>query len=79
MPVTLPKLPERASLSRRTDILSHWLRHRLAFPALVLLAAAVLMVSEATYDETTSTLRGGIALTDARLQAVKLYFSQLMR
>ena len=72
MPVTLPKLPERASLSRRTDILSHWLRHRLAFPALVLLAAAVLMVSEATYDETTSTLRGGIALTDARLQAAHL-------
>ena len=78
MPVTLPKLPKpsmlskRANLSRRTDILSHWLRHRLAFPALVFLAAAVLMVSEATYEETTSTLRGGIALTDARLQAARL-------
>ena len=75
MPVTPPKLPKlskRASLSRRTDILGHWLRHRLAFPALVFLAAAVLMVSEATYDETTSTLRGGIVLTDARLQAARL-------
>ncbi len=78
MPVTLPKLSKlsklskRARLSRRTDILSHWLRHRLAFPALVFLAAAVLMVSEATYEETTSTLRGGIVLTDARLQAAHL-------
>jgi signal transduction histidine kinase len=69
MPVTLPK---RADLSRRTDILSHWLRHRLAFPTLVLLGAAVLIVSEATYHETTSTLRSGIALTDARLQAARL-------
>lgn len=69
MPVTLPK---RADLSRRTDILSHWLRHRLAFPALVLLAAAVLMVSEETYQETTSTVRGGIALTESRLQAAHL-------
>lgn len=65
-------LPTRADLSRRTDSLSHWLRHRLVFPALVFLAAAVLMVSEATYDETTSTLRSGIALTDARLQAAHL-------
>ena len=75
MAVTLPELPKlskRARLSRRTDILSHWLRHRLAFPALVFLAAAVLIVSEETYDETTSTLRGGIALTDARLQAARL-------
>ena len=72
MPVTVPKFPKRADLSRRTDILSHWLRHRLVFPALVFLAAAVLMVSEATYEETTSTLRGGIALTDARLQAARL-------
>lgn len=75
MPVTLPTLPKllkRADLSRRTDMLSHWLRHRLVFPALVFLAAAVLMVSEASYDETTSTLRGGIALTDARLQAARL-------
>ena len=69
MPVTPPKL---SKLSKRSDILSHWLRHRLAFPALVFLAAAVLMVSEATYEETTSTLRGGIALTDARLQAARL-------
>ena len=72
MPVTQPKLPTRADFSRRTDILSHWLRHRLAFPALVLLAAAVLMVSEETYDETSSTLRGGIVLTDARIQAARL-------
>ena len=72
MAVTLPKLPKRADLSRRTDILSHWLRHRLVFPALIFLAVAVLLVSEETYDETTSTLRGGIALTETRLQAARL-------
>ena len=75
MPVSLTKLPElskRADLSKRIDILSHWLRHRLGFPALVILAAAVLLVSEETYRETTSTLRGGIELTDARLKAAHL-------
>ena len=72
MQVTLPKRSKRAALSRRTDLFSHWLRHRLVFPALVFLGAAVLMVSEATYHETSSTLRGGIALTDARLQAARL-------
>ena len=70
--MTLPMLSKRADLSKRTDLFSHWLRHRLAFPSLVFLAAAVLMVSEATYEETTHTLRGGIALTDARLQTVRL-------
>ncbi len=64
--------PTRADLSRRNDILSHWLRHRLAFPLLVVLGAAVLVVSEETYDETTSTLRSSIALTDSRLQAAHL-------
>ena len=65
-------LPTRADLSRRTDILSHWLRHRLVFPALIFLAAAVLLVNEETFHETTSTLHSAIALTDARLQAARL-------
>ena len=72
MPVTLPKLSKRADLSRRTGPFSHWLRHRLAFPALVILGAAVLMVSEETYYETSSTLRGNISLTDSRLQSARL-------
>ena len=55
-----------------TDTFTHWARHRVVFPLLVLLAAAVLLVSEATYNETTSTLGGGIALTDSRLQSARL-------
>jgi signal transduction histidine kinase len=54
------------------DFVNHWARKRVVFPLLVLLAAAILFVSEQTYDETTSTLRGGIALTDSRLQAARL-------
>lgn len=45
---------------------------RFAFPLVVLLAAALLIVSEITYRNTTSTLRGGIALTDARMQTTRL-------
>ena len=63
MPAPTPQL---------NDFVNHWARKRLVFPLLVLLAAAVLFVSEQTYDETTSTLRGGIALTDSRLQAARL-------
>ena len=35
-------------------------------------AAALLWVSENTYRNTTTTLRGGIALTDARIQTMRL-------
>lgn len=69
MPVTLPK---RTDLSKRTDLFTQWARNRLAFPLLVLLAAAVLFVSEETYNETTFVLRGGIALTESRLQSARL-------
>ena len=61
-----------ARLTRLQDVLSHWTRNRLVFPLLVLLAAGVLWVSEETYHDTTTTLRGGIALTDSRLQAARL-------
>jgi signal transduction histidine kinase len=63
MPTPIPQL---------NDFVNHWARKRVVFPLLVLLAAAVLFVSEQTYDETTSTLRGGIALTDSRLQSARL-------
>ena len=63
MPTPIPQLNE---------VINHWARKRLVFPLLVLLAAAVLLVSELTYYETTSTLRGGIALTDSRLQSARL-------
>ncbi|MDB5891052.1 MAG: hypothetical protein JWP47_1883 [Polaromonas sp.] len=55
---------------------SRWLRKRYAFPLLVLVAALLIFVSERTYRNTTVTLGGGIALTDARLQALRL--QQLM-
>ena len=49
-----------------------WARQRFAFPFLVLIAAALLLVSEHTYERTTSTLKGGIELTDARIQSLRL-------
>ena len=51
---------------------NHWVRDRLAFPLLVGLTAAILVVSENTYDETTSTLGGGISLTESRLKSARL-------
>lgn len=51
---------------------SHWIRDRLAFPLLVGLTAAILFVSENTYDETTSALGGGISLTESRLKSARL-------
>jgi signal transduction histidine kinase len=58
--------------SRFNDLIDQWARKPLVFPLLVLLAAAVLFVSEETYQGTTSTLRGGIALTDSRIQSARL-------
>lgn len=52
--------------------LERWARTRFAFPFLVLLAATLLFVSEKTYERTTSTLKGGIELTDARIQSLRL-------
>lgn len=52
--------------------IERWARKRLAFPFLVLIAAALLFVSEQTYKRTTSTLKGGIELTDARIQSLRL-------
>ncbi len=52
--------------------LERWARTRFAFPFLVLVAAALLFVSEQTYVGTTSTLKGGIELTDARIQSLRL-------
>jgi len=62
----------RVSVPPFPPLFNQWLRNRLVFPLLVVLAAAVLLVSEETYDHTTSTLRGGIALTDSRLQCTRL-------
>jgi signal transduction histidine kinase len=51
---------------------NRWLKNRFAFPLLLVLAAAVLWVSEETYRNTTSTLAGGISLTDARIESLRL-------
>lgn len=53
-----------------------WLRKRFTFPALVLAAAALLVLSEITYFQTSATLRGGIAWTEARMATARL--QQLM-
>ena len=49
-----------------------WLRKRFTFPALVLAAAALLVLSEVTYFKTSATLRGGIAWTEARMSTARL-------
>ena len=49
-----------------------WLKTRYALPVIFLLAAALLWVSEATYRNTTTTLRSGIELTDARVKSLQL-------
>jgi len=49
-----------------------WLRKRFTFPALMLAAAALLVLSEVTYFQTSATLRGGIAWTDARMATAQL-------
>ena len=54
------------------DRLSHWARKRFAFAVLVVLAGTLLVISEKTYRDTTDTLDFGIALTDARLESMRL-------
>lgn len=58
--------------STARQALERWARKRFVFPFLVLVAAALLFVSEQTYKGTTSTLKGGIELTDARIQSLRL-------
>jgi signal transduction histidine kinase len=46
-------------------------RARLALPVVLVLAVLAMFINEATYQHTTKTLTGGIALTDARLGAAR--------
>ena len=54
------------------DRLSPWARRRLAMAILVLLAGTLLIISEKTYRDTIDTLDFDIALTDARLESMRL-------
>jgi signal transduction histidine kinase len=54
------------------DRLSHWARKRFAFAVLLMLAGTLLVISEKTYHDTTATLDFGIALTDARIESMRL-------
>ena len=54
------------------QVVERWARQRFAFPILVVIAAVLLFVSEKTYLDTTFTLKGGIDLTDARIQSLRL-------
>ena len=66
-------LPATSSkFSKFNRFADHWLKNRFALPLLLVLAAAVLMVSEDTYRDTTSALTGGINLTDARIDSLRL-------
>ena len=58
----------RTLFGRVSDIAERWILKRFAVPVVMLLAMALLIVSEFTYQGTTSTLRWGIALTDQRIQ-----------
>lgn len=49
-----------------------WFRKRFTFPALVLLAGGLLVLSEITYQQTAATLRGGIGWTEARMSTARL-------
>ena len=53
-------------------VASRWFRRRFAFPLIASLGALLLLVSEQTYKATTSTLQGGIELTDVRIQSLAL-------
>jgi len=59
-------------LGRINAFIEHWVRKRFALPVALLFAMILLLVSENTYRGTTSTLRGGIELTDARIQSLRL-------
>ena len=54
------------------DLLYGRARKRFAFAILVILAGSLLVISEKTCRDTTATLGFGIALTDERLQSMRL-------
>ncbi len=60
------------TIGKLNDTAKRLMRQRFAFPVILSLAAALLLVSEITYRGTTNTLRGGIELTDARIQSQRL-------
>lgn len=62
-----------AQINKLANYVNRWFRKRFAFPLLLVLAAALVVVSEDTYRDTTSTLRAGIELTDARIQSLRLF------
>ena len=62
----------RTTLGKLNDTAKRLIRQRFALPVILLLAAALLLVSEITYRGTTNTLIGGIQLTDARMQSQRL-------
>ncbi|MBC7604640.1 MAG: CHASE3 domain-containing protein [Ramlibacter sp.] len=53
-------------------VFARFLRHRYAVPVILLAAATTLFVNELTYRRTSQVLRGGIELTDARIQSARV-------
>ena len=62
----------QTAIRKFSDFFERWVRHRYALPLALVLGAGVLVASEIAYRDTVSTVRGGIALTDARIQALRL-------
>ncbi len=58
--------------SKFNRFVNQWLRNRFAFPLLLALAATILWVSEDSYHDTRAALTGGIKLTDARIESLRL-------
>jgi len=62
----------RDAINRLGAFLEHWVRKRFALPLVVVLAGALIVVSESTYRDTVATVRSAIDLTDARIQSLAL-------
>ena len=62
----------RTTIGKLNDAARYLMRQRFALPLILLLAAALLLVSEITYRGTTDVMRGGIQLTDARINSQRL-------
>lgn len=62
----------RKTVGKLNESAKRLIRRRFAFPVILILAAALLLVSELTHRALTSTLGNGIKLTDVRLQSQHL-------
>ena len=60
------------SLQSVNSTAQRWVRARVVFPLIVITGLILFVISEATYRRTTTTLQGGVALTNARIKSLQL-------